>query len=68
MKKSLKIGEYFAKLYKQERGCLMYFAHLANTLLENEESARDSHALACNFAKYSPIKEFSLTDSAVNLS
>jgi len=42
--------------YKQERGCLMHFAHLANTLLEDEESARDNHVLACNFAKYSPIK------------
>ena len=42
--------------YKQERGCLMHFAHLASTLLEDEESARDNHVLACNFAKYSPIK------------
>jgi len=41
--------------YKQERGCLMHFAHLANTLLKDEESARDNHVLACNFAKYSPI-------------
>jgi len=29
--------------YKQERGCLMHFAHLANTLLNDEESARDYH-------------------------
>ena len=29
--------------YKQERGCLMHFARLANTLLNDEESARDSH-------------------------
>jgi len=28
--------------YKQERGCLMHFARLANTLLKDEESARDS--------------------------
>jgi len=28
---------------------------LANTLLKDEESARDNHVLACNFAKYSPI-------------
>ena len=41
--------------YKQERGCLMHFAHLANTLLKDEESARDNHVLACRFAKYSPI-------------
>ena len=29
--------------YKQERGCLTHFARLANTLLEDEESARDNH-------------------------
>ena len=38
---------------KQERGCLVHFACLANTLLEEEESARGYHFLACNFAKYS---------------
>ena len=42
--------------YKQQRGCLMHFACLANTLLNDEESARDNHILACNFAKYLPIK------------
>jgi len=26
----------------------MHFAHLANTLLKDEESARDCHVLACN--------------------
>jgi len=31
---------------KQERGCLMHFARLANTLLKHEESARDNHILA----------------------
>ena len=41
--------------YKQERGCLMHFARPANTLLKDEESARDNHVLACNFAKYLPI-------------
>jgi len=41
--------------YKQERGCLMRFARLANTLLNNEESARDNHVFPCNFAKYLPI-------------
>jgi len=30
---------------------------LANTLLKDEESARDNHVLACNFAKYSPIEK-----------
>jgi len=28
--------------YQQERGCLMHFARLANTLLKDEESARDT--------------------------
>jgi len=42
----------FWQSYKQERGCLMHFACLANTLLKGEESARDIHVLACNFAKY----------------
>jgi len=41
--------------YKQERGCIMHFAHLANTLPKDEESAQDSHVFACNFAKYSLI-------------
>jgi len=44
--------------YKQERGCLMHFARLANTLLKDEESARDNHVFACKFAKYSPILNF----------
>jgi len=26
-----------------------------NTLSKDEESARDNHVLACNFAKYLPI-------------
>jgi len=55
--------------YQQERVCLMHFARLVNTLLKDEESARENHALACNIAKYSPILEFfSLADSAINLS
>jgi len=45
----------FGKCYKQERGCLMHFARLANTLLKDEESAQDNHVFACNFAKYLPI-------------
>jgi len=35
----------------------MHFARLANTLLKDEESARDNHVLACNLAKYSPISK-----------
>jgi len=38
-------------------------------LLKDEESARDNHVLACNFAKYSPIKKiFFHSDSAINFS
>ena len=44
--------------YKQERYRLVHFARLANTLLKDEESARDNHVYACNFAKYSPILFF----------
>jgi len=44
--------------YKKECGCLMHFARLANTLLKDEESARDNHVFACNFAKCSPILIF----------
>jgi len=36
----------------------MHFAHLANTLLKDEESARHNHIFACNFAKYSLILKF----------
>jgi len=54
--------------YKQERGCLVHFARLTNTLLKDEESAQGNHVLACDFAKYSPIKKNSFTDSAINLS
>ena len=35
---------------------------------KDEESARDNHVLARNFAKYSPIKKISLTDSGINIS
>ena len=45
--------------YKQERGCLIYFAHLANVLLKDKESARDSHVLTCNCAKlFTDLKKF----------
>ena len=42
--------------------CLQTVTHLvvvSCTLLKDEESARDNHVLACNFAKYSPtLKTF----------
>jgi len=41
--------------YKQEDGWLVHFMHLATTLLKDEESARNNHVLARNFAKYSPV-------------
>jgi len=41
--------------YNLERGCLVQFAYLANTLLKDGKSARNNHILAYNFAKYSPI-------------
>ena len=43
--------------YKQEHGCLMQFARQANTLVKDEESARDNHVLAGNFAKYLSFKK-----------
>jgi len=43
--------------YKQKRGCLMRFVHLATTLLSDGKSARSNHDVAYNFAKYSPIKK-----------
>ena len=51
------IGEYLQN-YKPERGCLMHFARLANTLLKDEESERDNHVFAGNFAQNSPILIF----------
>jgi len=50
--------------YMQKRNCLVIFAHLANTLLKDEGSARDNHVLASNFAKYSKL----FTHTAINLS
>ena len=63
-----KISEHIWQSYKQECGFLMHFASLANRLLNDEESARDNHVLACNFAKYLQFKKIPLTDSAINFS
>ena len=54
-KNLLKISELIWQGYKQERGYLVNFVRLSITLLKDEESARDNHVLAYNFAKYSPI-------------
>ena len=52
--------------YEQQGDCLVHFARLATTLLNDEESARNNHVLACTFAKYSLILTFfQLTDSAM---
>ena len=53
----IKIGEYLAKLQARTR-LSRALVRLANTLLKDEESARDNHVFACNFAKYSPILIF----------
>jgi len=33
----------------------MHFGRLGNTLLKDQESARDNRVLACKFAKYLPM-------------
>jgi len=38
---------YIWQSYKPKRGCLMHFACLANTLLKDEESARDNQSRYC---------------------
>ena len=59
--KKIKIGEIYQS-YKQERGCLVHFARLANTLLvlKDEESARGNYDFACDFDRYLPIKKITL--------
>jgi len=62
VKKSIKSVNIWQS-YKHESDCFVHFVRLANALLKDEESARDNHVLACNFAKYLPILTiFSLTD------
>jgi len=41
----------------------MHIARMANTLLKDEESARDNHVFACNFAKINIhlLKKYSQT-------
>ena len=41
--------------YKQKRGCLVHFVRLSAVCWPGAQSARDNQAVACNFAKYSPI-------------
>ena len=43
--------------YNQERDCFVHFLSLLAVCWPSAQSARDNHVLACNFAKYSPIKK-----------
>jgi len=55
IKKGLSLSVWIKKIksvniwqsYEEERGCLMHFARLANTLLRHGESARDNHVQLC---------------------
>ena len=48
--------------YKQERAWLSHaLCTPGQHTAKDEESARDNHVFACNFAKYSPILIFFLT-------
>ena len=40
---------------KQKRDRLVHFLRLLAVCWPGAQSTRDNHALACNFAKYSPI-------------
>jgi len=46
------IGKYLAKLQART---LVHFLRLLAVCWPGAQSACDNHALACNFAKYSPI-------------
>jgi len=67
------IGEYLAKLQARVWLSHAWLSHAVcapgQHTAKDDESARDNHVLASNFAKYSPILTFfTLTDSAINLS
>jgi len=49
-----KIGVYLAKL-QTKRDRLVHFLRLLAVCWTGSQSARDNDALACNFAKYSPV-------------
>ena len=53
--------EYLTKSYKQERDYLVYFLCLLAVCWPGAQNARDNHIFACNFAKYTPLKFFSLS-------
>jgi len=41
--------------YKQKRDCFVHFLRPSAVCWPGTQSAQDNHALACNFAKHSPI-------------
>ena len=54
--------------YKQKHGCLTHFARLANTLLKDDESAPDSHVLACNLPNiYNAIINYFLNFISIHI-
>jgi len=59
---SFLISKYLAKL--QTRSALSSF--FLAVCWPGTQIARDNHTLACNFAKYSPIKKIFHSDSAIN--
>ena len=56
------------KSYKQERDCFVHFLRLSAVCWPSAQSARDNHVLACNFAKYLPIKKKTFTHRLSNKS
>ena len=69
--KGLLLSHFFKSVniwqsYKQERDCLVHFLRLLTVCWPGAQSASDNHALACNFAKYSPILKIFHTHSAVS--
>jgi len=61
------IGEYLAVSSKKTWLCLVHFLRLLAVCWPGRQSARDSHALACNFAEYSD-RFFKKSHTAINLS
>ena len=53
--------------YSQERGCLMHFAHLANTLLKTKKVHETIMFLLVTLPNIHRFKKI-LSDSAINLS
>ena len=49
---------YLAKLQEKQRGCLMHFTCLANTLLKDEESAWDNHDIVLSAAEAAAVQGY----------